>query len=74
MKQSESLASLKLHMTHTPFLGITISIDQVITEKESIFKFTELHNSTSNQKNINNLWPCTEQVLIMISLEGRIEF
>ena len=37
--ENQGLAFLKLQVTHTPFLGITISIDQVIIEKESILKF-----------------------------------
>ena len=45
------------------FLGITISIDPVIKEKESIFKFAEFYltretSRSSRSKNINKPWPC----------------
>ena len=45
------------------FLGITISIDPVIKEKESIFKFAKFYLTreiirSSRSKNINKPWPC----------------
>ena len=44
-------------------LGITISIDPVIKEKESIFKFAKFYltretSRSSRSKNINKPWPC----------------
>ena len=44
-------------------LGTTISIDPVIKEKESMFKFTEFYltrktSRSSRSKNINKPWPC----------------
>ena len=60
---NQGLASLKLQVTHKLFLGITISIDPVIKEKESIFKFAKFYLTreiirSSRSKNINKPWPC----------------
>ena len=77
MEQSGRLALLKLQVTHTPFLGITISIDQVIIEKESIFKvciilpYTQNHTVLQRREYKQSL-AVPKQVLIMIPLEGRI--
>ena len=53
----------ELQVTHKLFLGITMSIDPVINEKESIFKFAKFYLTceiirSSRSKNINKPWPC----------------
>ena len=63
MEQSASAGFSETSGDTQTSLGITISIDPVIKEKESIFKFAKFYLTreiirSSRSKNINKPWPC----------------